>query len=296
VNVSVDLLDLPAHPAYFGMTFPHFRSLLEADSARTIPVGAHLEDEPLGLALAEADSGAGPAQVQSLYVVKRQRRQGIAGKLIRRLEEELRQRGCSHVGAVYAATGTSFPALERLVRQFEWSPPAPSSLIAKISQEGFMADDHLRSMAALEPPFSICAWQDVTPREREQIRRSQDAAPWIPPELDAFKNEEGADLRTSVALRHGSEVVGWILNHELDPETGRVTCACVRGDLQRTPSGARPLMALAAEAARRGIAIGHHYAIWVVNVTQPKMARFTERVLSPHAVSLQETRYTQKEL
>ena len=151
-------------------------------------------------------------------------------------------------------------------------------------------------MAELEPPFSICAWSDVTAEEREQIRKSQQETGWIPRGLDPFSNEEGADLRTSVAVRHGDEVVGWIINHELDPETSRATCAWVREDLQQTSTGARPLAAMALEAGRRRLAVGQRYVIWVVNFTQPKMARFTQRVYAPFAVSMQETRYTDKAL
>jgi hypothetical protein len=188
------------------------------------------------------------------------------------------------------------PALERLIAQFGWAPPIPRSLIIKCSQPELLADERHGAMVKLGPPFSICAWSEVTAEEREQIRQSQRETAWIPPGLDPFENEEGADLRTSVALRHGDEVVGWIINHELDPETSRATCGWVREDLQRTSTGSRPLAAMALEAGLRRLAVGQRYVIWVVNFTQPKMARFTERVYGPFAVSRQETRYTEKAL
>jgi GNAT superfamily N-acetyltransferase len=296
MTVGVDLLDLPAGPAYQRMTFPHHRSLLGAPSPETVALAAHLEGEPAGLALAEIDSARVAARLHSLYVVETQRRNGIATSLIAELEEELRRRGCSKVEAVYATGGSSVAALERLIAQFGWAPPAPRSLIIKISQPEMEADERYQAMAELETPFSVCAWSEVTPEEREQIRQSQRDTGWIPPGLDPFSNEEGADLRTSVALRHGDEVVGWIINHELDPETSRATCAWVREDLQRTPSGARPLVALGREAGRRRLAVGQRYVIWAVNFTQPKMASFSERWYAPYAVSKQETRYTEKAL
>jgi hypothetical protein len=277
------------------MTFPHYRPLLEASSWGTVALAAHVEREPVGLALAEIDSARAAARLQSLYVVEAQRRNGIAARLIAELEEELRQRGYSRVEAVYATGGSSVPALERLIAQFGWAPPIPRSLIIKCSQPELLADERHRAMGELEPPFSICAWHEVTAEEREQIRQSQRETAWIPPGLNPFDNEEGADLRTSVALRHGDEVVGWVINHELDPETSRATCAWIREDLQRTPTGL-PLVAMALESIRRRLAVGQRYVIWVVNFTQPKMARFTKRVYGPFAVSMQETRYTEKAL
>ena len=295
MSLRVNLLDLPVGSAYQRMTFPHYRSRLEAPSPRTVALAAHLNGEPVGLALAEIVSPRA-AQLDSLYVVEAQRRNGIAARLISQLEEELRQRDCWKVMAVYATGGSSVPALERLVARFGWTPPTPRSLIIKVSQPEMAADDRYQAMGDLEPPFSICAWNEVTEQQREQLRQSQREGGWIPPELDPFRSEEGADLRTSVALLHRNEVVGWIINHERDPETSRATCAWVREDLQRTPAGARPLVALGREAGRRRLAVGQRYVIWVVNFTQPKMARFTERWYAPYAVSKQETRYTEGEL
>jgi GNAT superfamily N-acetyltransferase len=295
-SARIELLDLPADPGYQRMTFPYYRSRLESPSPETLALAAREDGEPVGLALTQIDSSRDAATLDSLFVVPEKRERGIAAALIERLEDELRGRGCARIGAAFATSGSSVAALERLAERFAWSPPTPRSLTIKVPQREIIGREETRHMTELGPPFSIGLWSEVTAEEREQIRRSQQESPWIPPELDPFRNERGADLRTSLAVRHGTEVVGWLINHELDPETSRATCAWVREDLQRTPTGGRPLMALSAEAGPRRLAIGQRYVVWVVHFNQPKMVKFTERVWGPHAISKHHTMYTEKML
>ncbi|KYC37616.1 acetyltransferase [Scytonema hofmannii PCC 7110] len=270
---SLQILDSSTATAYERMTFPLFRSRLQVlhPQELTVAVGASDLGQPIGLALAEIQSDNTSAKVLSLYVGSEHRNAGIGTALLTRLEQVLRQRGCTNATLVYITSKPTTPALEHLLEKCHWSPPMPRMLICK-SDRRVLNAPWLKMYENLPPSFTIFPWCELTHEERIAIQQQQEKDPWIPEELVPFLHEEGMEPLTSFGLRYQEQVVGWLITHRIYPDTIRYTCDWVREDLQKTGC----LLALHAKAHKRQAIAKIPKAIWTVPLHHSNMVRFEE--------------------
>ena len=150
----------------------------------------------------------------------------------------------------------------------------------------------MKRYSRLPSSYSIFPWMEITQEERKAIQQTQDAQSWIPKDLIPFQYEQNLEPLNSLGLRYQGQVVGWMINHRLSPDTIRYTCSFVREDLQKMGR----IISLYAEAGRRQISAMVPNTIWTVPLVHESMVKFVKQRWAPYLVSIDETRGTFKVL
>ena len=277
---------------YEKLTFPPFRPLLRnIDSEKSIiAIAASYLEQAVGLALAEIWQNDSSVQVHSLFVEPPHRGAGIGTALLTRLEEELSQRGCTKTELVYITGKPTTPALERLLQKCNWIFPQPRMLICKGQAEAIMEAPWMKRYSRIPSSYSIFPWLEITQEERQAIQQQQETQPWIPEDLIPFQYEKHLEPITSLGLRYQGQVVGWMINHRLSPDTIRYTCSFVRKDLQKMGR----IISLYAEAAKLQVQAKISNVIWSVPVAHESMVNFVKHRWAPYLISIGETKGTFK--
>lgn len=298
-------LDAATGPACAPMTFPVYRRLLSLEPAprhpeqgddRSIqPVAfvARLEGVPAGLALAELPLGAQSAadesektpEVLSLFVRPEHRNKGIASALMERLEAQIRARGFPEVKAVYMGDRPGNAALQRVLAKRGWSPPNVRTVTLRFTPQG-ARNTPWYGRVQLSEEYQIFPWAELTSLEREQIRRSQAESQWIPPGLEPWMHDRHSfDPRSSLGLRYGGSVVGWVINHHVSPTTVRFTCSFMRKDLGRRGR----ILPLYTASLQRLEEAGCKECLFITPVEFPTMVSFVKDRCAPWEGMLSET-------
>jgi GNAT superfamily N-acetyltransferase len=290
--------------AYEAMTFPAYRHLLalrpaprlpaEPEQRLVQPVGvvARRGDDPLGLALAEAPVRAadGPPELLSVFVATPWRGRGIATSLVEAVESRLREDGFAEVHATYSTGKPSIPAVERVFAKRGWDAPALRTYSVRFTIEEAQATPWY-GRVRLPKGAELFSWADLTPEERSRLQESNRRAPWIPNSLQPWRHDVlGFDRVSSVGLRYGGEVVGWMVNHRMDPKTVRFTCSFMRADLSRRAR----ILPLYSEAIRRLAEDGCERGTFVTPTVYPGMVEFIQQHIKPYVSFTGETRGTKK--
>jgi cholest-4-en-3-one 26-monooxygenase len=282
-------------PEYEGMTFGHYRPLVQSVGAdpNVLAIGATVGERPVGLILGQIEKNGTTAKLQSVYVLPEHRRKRVASALLQLLERATSERGCVALQAVYASGRQSTPVIEHLLTENGFGPPSTRSMIVKFSEDILSAP----WMAYRRLPVSttIFPWIEVTDEDRRSIAERQERQPWIPEELIPFGWEPGLESQSSLAIRYGGEIEGWLITHALNAETLRFSCGWARRDLQRV-GAVVAAVAVLRESLRRAVDAGFHSFLWLTSAYQRPMWRFTERWIKPYAITLRETRGVEKAL
>jgi GNAT superfamily N-acetyltransferase len=289
---TINTLNSLTAAKYEKLTFSVFRYLLRnIDSEKSIiALAASSLEQPVGLALAEIRQDDSSAEVHSIFVEPPHRCSGIGTALLTRLEEELSQKGCTKAKLVYMTGKPTTPALESLLQKCNWTPPQPRMLVCKGQVETVREAPWMKKYSRLPASYSIFPWLEITQQERQTIQQQQEAQPWIPKDLIPFQYEKNLEPLNSLGLRYQGQVVGWVINHRLSPDTIRYTCSFVRQDLQKMGR----IISLYAEAAKRQFQAKISQGIWTVPLEHESMVNFVKHRWTPYLTSLAETRGTFK--
>lgn len=304
-NIRFTELEPATGPRYLDLTFPAYRHLLSLKPApphrgeedlgeiHPIAIGAELDSKPVGLALGGAPSGgSGAAEVLSVFVRPAQRRRGVGEELMERLEEALRRAGAQRARTVYMTGKPGTAIFEHLIQQRGWSEPVPRMITLKATMEQAVRMPWYRRYRPRNG-LEIISWKDVGDTEYRSLRRSQEEDPWIPEDLVPWNfDRRGFEEISSVGARMGGGIVGWVVNHCINPETIRFTCSYIRSDLARRGR----IVALYSEAIRRLSETGVRRCVFTTPMHFPDMVTFVQRRIAPWATALEETRGATKEL
>jgi GNAT superfamily N-acetyltransferase len=304
---QIDLLQ-PAEVASFaGMTFPAYRHLLaqqltvrlpsepEQRPIQPVALAARAGEQPLALAVAElpARREDGAAELLSVFVAAAHRGRGIATTLVEAMERALAARGGAAVEAVYTTGKPAIAAVERIFTKRGWEPPTLRTITVRFTMAEALSTPWYGRMGLLPAGAEIFSWCDLTPAERRQLRESNDRAPWIANSLQPWRHDQlGFDPVSSVGLRYRGEVVGWVINHQIDAHTVRFTCSFMRKDLSRRAR----IVPLYSEAIRRLSTTTCQVCTLVTPTAYPGMLEFIRRHCAPYASFTGETRGTRKAL
>src|SRR5262249_3244217 len=201
-----------------GMTFPAYRHLLalapaprHADMAdqpivQPIAIAAWAGPKAVGLILAEIPTpGSGPADaipgVLSLFVLADWRGCGVGTALVGALEDALRARGVPRMGAVWMTGKSNIAAIEHILVKRGWVPPVTRTISVRFTPEEAARTPWFRRVKLPADRYEIFPWVDLRPDERDQIRNSHEAGPWIAKGLEPWKHDHyGFDPISSVGL------------------------------------------------------------------------------------------------
>jgi GNAT superfamily N-acetyltransferase len=272
---------------YQQFTFPIFRPLLAAlkPEDSTVALAASDSNEPIALAIAEIKPDSKCGEILSIFVKQTYRCQGVATVLLTRLEKELISQGCTTAKLIYTSGQPTTPAFERLLQKCNWLPPQPRMLVCKSSTDKIINAPWMQK-TKLPDSYSIFPWLGISEAERLALQKQQEIFPWIPKDLLPFIQEENFEPLNSLGLRYQGEVVGWMINHRLAPDTIRYTCGFLRPDLQKMGRFI-PLLANAIQLQAKANIIN---GIWTVSVKRPSMVNFIKKRMAPYLTSFKESK------
>jgi GNAT superfamily N-acetyltransferase len=280
---------------YQKLTFPSYGSLLGAveSNQSTIAIGASYLGQPVGLVLAEIiPDDSLTVELLSIFVDPSHRLAGIGTELFKVLAATLREKNCTKVKLVYTTGKLTTPILEHLLAKSNWSSPQTLRLVCKGIAQRVLEAPWMNKYSQLPSSYSLFPWTEITPEERETIEQTQQAQPWIPEDLIPFpyEQEENFEPLNSLGLRYQGQVVGWVINHRIAPDTIRYTCSFVRKDLQKMGR----IITLYAEASKLQLQENIPYGLWIVPTVHEAMFNFIQHRLAPYLISVSESRGTVK--
>jgi GNAT superfamily N-acetyltransferase len=292
-----------------AMTFPAYRHLLAQQPAKRLPAEpeqrliqpvvlaarAAAGEPPIALAVAElpADGAPGSSELLSLFVAPDRRGTGIGTALVAAMEAALGARGSALVEAVYTSGKPAIAAIERIFEKRGWTPPELRTISVRFTIQEALSTPWYGKLGLLPPGATIFPWKDLTAAERAHLHESNARSPWIPNSLQPWRHDcIGFDEVSSVGLRYGGEVVGWVINHVVAPRTVRFTCSFMRKDLSRRAR----IVPLYSEAIRRLSETDCETCTLVTPTVYPEMVQFLRKYCAPYVGFTGETRGTRKAL
>ena len=286
MRTFIQLSDAKAAAQYRSMTFPAFQGLLNFNSADVAPlaVGTLQNEAPAGLALLVTSPNTGEAELLSIFVAPRLRRNGIALELMQRTLAYCKTQNIQKISASYMSGQDSTQTLENIFNKTGWTAPQTRMLVVRCSLDSIKSAPWLNRYA-LPKGYEVLPWAQVTTAEREALRVSNLEKPWIAPDLVPFDFEENYEPVTSVALKVNGAIVGWCLTHAVEGML-RFTCAFVRKDLQRLGR----LLLLWDEVVARMPHAGCTVGMWTIRLSSKSMVDFARKHMQPYSIYFGETR------
>ena len=286
-----------------NMTFPAYRHLLDLDPAvrhldegpqrmiEPLAVGAWRDQQPIGLVLAERPSEEpAPAELLSLFVNPESRRQGVASALLAAVEAAARDDGRPRLRAVYMTGKQGAAIFEHMIAGRGWTPPVSRMITLKATVEQARSMPWFQTYR-LRAGFEIMPWRALTETDRADLRATQEAEGWIPEDLEPWRfDQRGYDGASSVAAKLDGKVVGWVINHRINPQTIRFTCSFMHPDLAKRGR----IVPLYSESIRRLEDTPVERCIFTTPMHFPAMVQFVMKRIAPWATAVTETRGASK--
>jgi len=222
-------LDSTSAIRFKELTYPAYQPWLLrlCEDNSWIAFGLEIKGDPVGLVLARHAmvETKKNAEICSLFVVPEYRQRGIGTALLKSVEEELKGRGCEKVSLGYLDNPNQI-FIEKMLSRCHWEKPAKTALICYGSMKKVKNAPYLKNLeklsAQLPAPFSIFPWSSLTEAEIAAIKTKIETNP-LAKRFDPFIEIEKLESLNSLGLRHENEVVGWMINHRIAPDTIRYT-------------------------------------------------------------------------
>ena len=278
--------------SYQELTYSRYRHLLLslAFDSSVVAIGAEVDGVPTGLALAQlqqaasASTGGQTGQILSLFVLPSQRQSSLGTALLARLEDELRQRGCTEAELIYTTNAHAIALKRILDRQF-WTPLQITGLVGyastdrvKQAQSSHFIQQLNRLLAKLPPDYEIFPWQTLTSQERQLIEQQMQSDQQMQ-QSNPFLEESQIEPLNSLGLRHRGRVVGWLITHRITPNT--IGYIQMYIDLRSQPLSHSLLLLAKAIQLQVDQAPGTR-ATFRVDIDNTPMIRFVHRRLKPY--------------
>jgi GNAT superfamily N-acetyltransferase len=249
-------------------------------------VGAETaEGEPVGLLVAdlESDFAGKTAEVISLFVTAKYRRNGAGGALLNKAEAFLCRDGYEGISLIYYAGKEITPVLEAFLRRRAWSPPTMQSKVFRMDFRIFKSQAQWLKRITIPQGMSIFLWKDMHPNDKISILKLEGRQ--YPRFLSPFKTDMAPEEANSLGLTVGDEVVGWCTTYRIAEDTILYDSLYVHERYQGLGC-AFALLAQAIELQSRDITVP--FAMFVVNAISTGMMRMVERRFADCASQISE--------
>lgn len=305
IEAKLRQLQAPVDPIFETMTFPVYRHLLKLETAprhpeqgdrtliRPLAVAAFQEGVAIGLGLAELPiENERTPEILSVYTKLEARQHGVGTALVARLEDLIRRAGFSEVRTVFMTGKPSTAAVERILAKRRWTPPETRTLTVRFTPEE-AASTPWFGRVHLDSDYQIFPWTELTPEERESLKRSQEESGWIAKGLEPWLHDQhGFDPISSLGMRYQGRVVAWVINHRIGMDTVRFTCSFIWKKLGRR-GRILPLFSASIERVREA---GIRWCSFVTPVCYQTMVAFAKKWCAPWVSFVGETRGASKTL
>jgi GNAT superfamily N-acetyltransferase len=290
--------------AFEMMTFPAYRHMAALEPTTRMPrehddepfeplaVGAIAEGRPVGLALGGVAPETDEVELLSLFVANERRLTGIGRGLVRAFESHARELGRPRLTAVYMTGRPGAEVFEKIALSLGWSEPETRMVSVRFTVDSLTAAPWIHKYR-FGPDWEVFPWSELSQEEYERIRLSNEAEPWIKPDLVPWKFDRyGFEPKTSLGARYKGDVVGWVINHQIEDDTIRYTCSFMRQPWGRMGK----ILPLYVESFRRFTESGCRNATFTTPLHHKGMVAFAKRWFAPWSTYFGESRGIEKSL
>jgi GNAT superfamily N-acetyltransferase len=278
------------------LTHADYRPLLATVGATggSVAVGALLQDEPVGLALA-GWRRARCAEIMSVYVAPAFRRRGIGRQLCRRLEHALGELGAQRALFHYFHSDCEAHQIDSWLGKCGWA--LPGEKVFCFAVRGSVLETAWLDHAVCPEPFEVTPWTTLSDDERRLLEFADENENWIRSGFEPLRYEQRLDASISQLLRHRGRVVGWINAAPRGANSFHYWNYFIRDEF-RARSRLRALVALLAAAIRSQVRKIGRETTGVFEIADDNVAfrRFVERRMADHIVDKKELRRLTKKL
>jgi len=249
--------------------------------ALLVGIGAIDQNKPVGLALAILDKPYGHANILDLYVDPSHRNQHIGRDLLLTLQQESIKQGAGLFTYIYPLNEDYTPALEKMIASCGWTKARPFLIKCHFNVFNFNIPWVMKSTHTFPPGYSIFPWAELTRAERQDLERrgrENEFAYAVSP----FANEAKITPLNSIGLRFQGRVVGWMICHQIAPDTIQYSALYVESTLKQH---GLIMVTLLVDSMHRHLTARNHWAILEIPLIRVPRSwlNFIERRLVPFA-------------
>jgi len=281
---TVEPLNRSMSGIFDHLTFPRYRRLLREDNDRVVVGAVTRLLEPVGLVVGWAEPKTGTGTVMSLFVNKVFRNSGIGSNLIRYVENNFREKGCSQSTIQISDKMQSHAPIIKILQKCGWEQPTKMYECSRYDLRLLRKEELDRYSVRGE--YTVLPWHGISAQQIETVRNPQ--SQWYPEHASPFnERNQGLYPASSFWLQRREDIVGWCIARKTGPETICYETLFVKPELQKTGCGI-PLLYEAFKSQRReGIPFGITKISYRPETINHALIRFYEKRLKPRAISVE---------
>lgn len=254
---------------------------------------ASVDDQDIGFVLASVEDATRSSDIEAMAVIDSFQQRGIAGQLLKALEDALMERQCLVVTKLYEASKSTTPALEAVVASRGWK--APQRFLRRYHfHVPTFAPAWFQVTYPLPSGFEIISWTQVTEQERKHIHHQYKQGTFPAMVYPLGHDVELIEPMNSLALRHRGELIGWMVTHRVAADTIRYAYFYVEDSVRHQGISVRMLI----DAIRLQQTSDIPKATFEIREARidPQWKRFIIKRLAPYAEDKSEVRMVWKDL
>jgi GNAT superfamily N-acetyltransferase len=257
------------------------QELKKFDPDKNIAIGARDQDKVLGLSFGSVympEKGARISGISLLQVDPEYRNKGIGTALLRKMEKESRKRACGKMTIGFKKVEQEFDTAKRLLAMCGWEPPEIHGYGYWTTTERFFKDIAWVKRKIKYPYHDyIFPWTELTEEERKGLKEEEGPDSWKVEGTSPFFFEGKFEENSSLGLRVDGKIVGWIINHQIAPDTILYGSYFVRKKYR----GLGNSIGLLLESTKRQRDTGIPRITWYVQAKDKEIKKFYQRLLGP---------------
>ncbi len=241
MSYSVEKLDL-AHLSValkreYRLLLPtRFRFCLDGkdpdgiEGTKILAFSAMVNEMPAGIAVAGLYEEVGLVELYAVKIKEIFSNVELGKILLKTLEEEVFRTGALIINYLFSLSDPDTPILLNILKERDWVEP-------KLFMTRFFFEAYTFHPPWFENPpqlseyYEEFPWKKLTEEER-QILVKENKQGHYPVTISPFHEEDTIEPFTSLGLRYKKQVIGWVINHRIAPDTLRYSAFYVKPDFK----------------------------------------------------------------